>query len=126
MGEPGVPRAEHGIPAGTALNVNIPKTRYAPQPACAWPVRPAPSGRRSSTAALTPTTAAVLLAHRLRQPDHGTDTDEWALANNYVSVVPCQFDLTAYAGLQQLSTAWQPACGRRSAACCSPCPPATT
>ena len=26
--------------------------------------------------------------------DKGTDTDVWALANNYVSVVPVQFDLT--------------------------------
>src|SRR5213595_1541262 len=28
--------------------------------------------------------------------DKGTDTDVWALANNYVSVVPVQFDLTNY------------------------------
>ena len=28
--------------------------------------------------------------------DSGEDTDEWALKNNYVSVVPVQFDLTAY------------------------------
>ena len=28
--------------------------------------------------------------------DHGLDTDEWALANGYVSVVPVQYDLTAH------------------------------
>mgnify|MGYP003477206943 CR=1 FL=1 len=28
--------------------------------------------------------------------DKGKDTDVWALANNYVSVVPVQFDLTNY------------------------------
>ena len=28
--------------------------------------------------------------------DEGTDTDVWALANNYISVVPVQFDLTHY------------------------------
>ena len=28
--------------------------------------------------------------------DEGTDTDVWALENNYVSVVPVQFDLTNY------------------------------
>jgi 5'-nucleotidase len=28
--------------------------------------------------------------------DEGTDTDVWALANKYVSVVPVQFDLTNY------------------------------
>ena len=30
------------------------------------------------------------------------DTDEWALANGYVSVVPVQVDLTAYAQMEQL------------------------
>ena len=39
--------------------------------------------------------------------DPGTDTDEWALAHNYVSIVPCRFDLTATAGLAQLSADWQ-------------------
>lgn len=28
--------------------------------------------------------------------DHGNDTDEWALKNNYVSVVPVHFDLTSH------------------------------
>ena len=28
--------------------------------------------------------------------DKGKDTDVWALANNYISVVPVQFDLTNY------------------------------
>jgi len=31
--------------------------------------------------------------------DEGEDTDVWALANNYVSVVPVQYDLTAYEGI---------------------------
>ncbi|MFD2552673.1 5'/3'-nucleotidase SurE [Bizionia sediminis] len=36
--------------------------------------------------------------------DKGTDTDEWALANGFVSVVPVQFDLTAHHYVQQLNT----------------------
>jgi len=28
--------------------------------------------------------------------DHGEDNDEWAIANNYVAIVPCQYDLTAH------------------------------
>ena len=28
--------------------------------------------------------------------DKGEDTDEWAIANNFVSIVPCQYDLTAH------------------------------
>ena len=39
--------------------------------------------------------------------DRGLDTDEAALADGYVSVVPCKFDLTNYAGLHELAEAWQ-------------------
>jgi 5'-nucleotidase len=38
--------------------------------------------------------------------DTGTDTDVWALANNYVSVVPVQFDLTNYVLKSQLEKEW--------------------
>jgi 5'-nucleotidase len=36
--------------------------------------------------------------------DKGEDTDEWALGNGYVSVVPVQFDLTAHHAAQELNT----------------------
>ena len=36
--------------------------------------------------------------------DRGEDTDEWALSNGYVSVVPVQFDLTAHHCIQNLNT----------------------
>jgi 5''/3''-nucleotidase SurE len=39
--------------------------------------------------------------------DKGKDTDVWALANNYVSVVPVQFDLTHYALKEKLQKLWQ-------------------
>ena len=32
--------------------------------------------------------------------DEGVDTDIWALDNNYVSIVPCQFDITAHKSLE--------------------------
>ncbi|MER3464796.1 MAG: 5'/3'-nucleotidase SurE [Chitinophagaceae bacterium] len=38
--------------------------------------------------------------------DEGEDTDVWALANNYISVVPVQFDLTHYQLKQQLEKSW--------------------
>ena len=38
--------------------------------------------------------------------DEGDDTDVWALANKYVSVVPVQFDLTHYKLKQQLEKDW--------------------
>lgn len=36
--------------------------------------------------------------------DKGEDTDEWALANGYISIVPVQFDLTAHHEIQHLNT----------------------
>jgi 5'-nucleotidase len=39
--------------------------------------------------------------------DKGKDTDVWALQNNYVSVVPVQFDLTNYALKKQLEKNWK-------------------
>lgn len=36
--------------------------------------------------------------------DNGDDTDEWALANGYVSVVPVQFDMTAHHAISTLNT----------------------
>lgn len=39
--------------------------------------------------------------------DKGKDTDVWALQNNYVSVVPVQFDLTHYELKKQLEKNWK-------------------
>jgi 5'-nucleotidase len=36
--------------------------------------------------------------------DKGEDTDEWALAHNYISIVPTQFDLTAHHYISELNT----------------------
>ena len=36
--------------------------------------------------------------------DNGKDTDEWALKNGYVSVVPTQFDLTAHHSITELNS----------------------
>jgi 5'-nucleotidase len=39
--------------------------------------------------------------------DKGKDTDVWALKNNYVSVVPVQFDLTHYTLKEKLEKTWK-------------------
>lgn len=39
--------------------------------------------------------------------DKGTDTDVWALAHNYVSVVPVQFDMTNYVLKSKFENTWQ-------------------
>ncbi len=38
--------------------------------------------------------------------DKGEDTDEWAIANNFVSIVPCQYDMTAHHQIAQLNEGW--------------------
>lgn len=43
------------------------------------------------------------LAGEFHNHDRGTDTDMWALENNYVSVVPTQYDLTAYDSISAIA-----------------------
>ena len=39
--------------------------------------------------------------------DKAKDTDVWALENNYISVVPIQFDMTNYTLKKTLETNWK-------------------
>ena len=89
-----------GVPAGTCLNVNFPKPDWAPyagikvcrQAQAKWveefDKREDPRGK-----------TYYWLTGTFVNEDHGQDTDEWALANGYVSVVPVSYDLTSYASL---------------------------
>jgi 5'-nucleotidase len=43
------------------------------------------------------------LTGKFINPDLGEDTDEWALANGYVSVVPVEFDFTAHHAIPALN-----------------------
>ena len=43
------------------------------------------------------------LTGKFKNYDKGNDTDEWALKNGFVSVVPVQFDFTAHHAFQQLN-----------------------
>lgn len=88
---------ERGMPAGMVLNVNFPKLSYEAikgikicrQAKAQWveefDKRKTPNGR-----------TYFWLTGSFVNQDKGEDTDEWALANNYVSVVPVQFDMTAH------------------------------
>jgi 5'-nucleotidase len=94
-----------GLPAGTCLNVNIPKLplaqiagiRVCRQAAGHWDdafvERENPGGAKY-----------YWMTGRFSTPDQGQDTDEWALAQGYVSVVPTQFDLTAHHAIAALNT----------------------
>jgi len=43
------------------------------------------------------------LTGKFKNYDKGVDTDEWALANGFISVVPVQFDFTAHHAFQHLN-----------------------
>ncbi len=96
---------EHGLPDGVVLNVNLPNLhkedikgiKVCRQARANWveefDKRTNPMGRDY-----------YWLAGKFVNHDKGEDTDEWALANGYVSIVPVQFDLTAHHTIQQLNT----------------------
>jgi 5'-nucleotidase len=95
---------ESGLPQGVALNVNIPAKsaekikgiKICRQAHASWQEvfdqRKDPNGRRY-----------FWMAGNFINYDKGEDTDEWALANNYISVVPCMYDLTAHHALSTLN-----------------------
>ena len=94
---------ENGLPDGVVLNVNFPKSetfkgiKISRQARANWveefDKRTNPQGK-----------TYYWLTGKFVNMDKGEDTDEWALANNYISVVPVQFDLTAHHFLQKLNS----------------------
>ena len=98
----------HGIPAGTALNVNIPKNASGPIRGIRLARQARAKWQESFEQRHDPYQRPYywLLGEFLNQ-DRGRDTDEAALAENYVSVVPCQFDLTNYRALGEMAESWQ-------------------
>ncbi len=94
-----------GLPSGVVLNVNIPKlpedeikgVRVCRQANAHWEEkfdkRTNPLGRDY-----------YWLTGEFINDDKGKDTDEWALHNGYVSVVPVQFDLTAHHAIKDINT----------------------
>lgn len=98
---------KNGLPEGVVLNVNFPKQtenalkgmKICRQANATWiekfDERTNPHGKKY-----------YWLTGTFVNRDKGEDTDEWALANGYVSVVPVQYDLTAYHAMQQLNN-WE-------------------
>lgn len=94
---------KNGLPDGVVLNVNFPKSetfngiKISRQARANWveefDKRINPQGK-----------TYYWLTGKFVNMDKGEDTDEWALANNYISVVPVQFDLTAHHFLQKLNS----------------------
>ena len=96
---------ENEIPKGVVLNVNIPKVdkdnlkgiKVCRQARANWKEkfdkRTNPSGKDY-----------YWLTGEFQLLDKGEDTDEWALSQGYISVVPTQFDLTAHFAIQDINT----------------------
>lgn len=96
---------EKGMPENVVLNVNFPKLKeneikgikICRQAKAIWmekfDKRITPQGKDY-----------YWLTGEFVNQDKGEDTDEWALENAYISVVPVQFDLTAHHTIQQLNT----------------------
>jgi len=87
----------HGLPEGVCLNVNIPavsKEKIKGVKIC----RQAKANWDDDyVEQFDPRHQPFYwLTGMFRNYDHGNDTDEWALKNNYISVVPVQFDFTAH------------------------------
>jgi len=94
-----------GIPKDVVLNVNFPKRKedeikgikVCRQAKANWveefDKRKNPMGRDY-----------YWLTGNFINEDKGKDTDEWALSQGYISIVPTQFDLTAHHSIQQLNT----------------------
>ncbi|RRO23216.1 5'/3'-nucleotidase SurE [Flavobacteriaceae bacterium 14752] len=96
---------KNDLPKNSVLNVNFPKLekkdikgiKVCRQAKAHWvekyDKRQTPQGRDY-----------YWLTGEFINEDAGEDTDEWALRHGYVSVVPVQFDLTAYQHLNHLKS----------------------
>lgn len=96
---------EKKLPEGTILNVNFPKLKtkeikgikICRQAKAIWmekfDKRKTPYGKDY-----------YWLTGEFVNQDKGADTDEWALSNGFISIVPVQFDLTAHHAIQYLNS----------------------
>jgi 5'-nucleotidase len=96
---------QNGLQEGVVLNVNFPKRtsdtlqgiKICRQAKAMWQEkfdkRISPMGKEY-----------YWLTGEFINQDKGEDTDEWALANGYISIVPVQFDLTAHHAIQTLNS----------------------
>ncbi|MBN2520017.1 MAG: 5'/3'-nucleotidase SurE [Bacteroidales bacterium] len=95
---------QHKMPEGVALNVNIPDVpekdikgiRICRQTKGYW--------KEEFEKRVDPSRGTYywLAGDFINFEPDAEDTDEWALANNYVSIVPVSVDLTAYTSLEYL------------------------
>ena len=96
---------ENGIPKGVVLNVNIPKADKAGLKGIKVCRQARANGKEKFDKRTNPSGKDYYwLTGEFQLLDKGEDTDEWALSNGYISVVPTQFDLTAHFAIQDINT----------------------
>lgn len=94
---------KYGLPEGVVLNVNIPEAeekdiqgiKICRQANAHWDEE---FDRRIDPKGKT----YYWMTGKWCNSDMGDDTDEWALENNFISIVPVQFDLTAYHFMEKI------------------------
>ena len=95
---------KNGIPKGTVLNVNIPKTKDSAPKGIKICRQARANWREQFDKRVSPTGKEYYwLTGEFELLDKGEDTDIHALNQGYVSVVPTQFDLTAHHVIQQIN-----------------------
>lgn len=95
----------HGIPKGTVLNVNIPKLEKSKLKGIKICRQAKANWKEKFDKRTNPTGKEYYwLTGEFELLDKGEDTDEWALNNGYISIVPTHFDLTAHHVIQELNS----------------------
>lgn len=95
---------ENGLPDGIVLNVNFPKISDIPFKGVKIARQARTNWNEHFDKRINPMGKEYYwLTGVFEDLDGGEDTDEFALKNNYISVVPVQFDLTAHHFIQKLN-----------------------
>ncbi|MFD2514869.1 5'/3'-nucleotidase SurE [Pontibacter locisalis] len=99
---------QHRIPENTSLNVNIPKKSSEPIKGIKICRQAHAKWQEEFDERLDPRNRKYYwMTGNFVNFDKGEDTDEWALVNNYVSIVPCQYDMTAHHAIAMLNEGWE-------------------
>ncbi|MCF6213912.1 MAG: 5'/3'-nucleotidase SurE [Flavobacteriaceae bacterium] len=96
---------DNGLPDGIVLNVNFPKTKEGVFKGIKICRQARANWKEEFDKRINPQGKEYYwLTGTFVNLDHGEDTDMWALSNNYISIVPVQFDLTAHHFIQNLNS----------------------
>jgi len=95
---------DQGLPDATCLNVNVPPVEMSQVQGIKVCRQARGVWREEFDKRLDPRKGEYfwLTGYFVNHENGATDTDEWALENNYISVVPVQVDFTNYKAMERL------------------------